>query len=58
MKTQSIQKTLPFHPLGRRSISSSIDDGQITSDGGGLLLRETERITGDVKNDQSSIRSI
>ncbi len=49
MKTQCIQKTFPFHPLGRRKISGSFDGGQITSDGGGLLLRETERIAGIIR---------
>lgn len=44
MNAQCIQRTFPFHPLGRREISGSFDGGHITSDGGGLLLRETERV--------------
>ena len=49
MNTQCIQKTFSFHPLGRRKVSGSFDGGQITSDGGGLLLRETERIVGVIR---------
>jgi hypothetical protein len=44
MTTQCIQKCFPFHPLGRREVTGSFDGGRITSDGGGLLLREVERI--------------
>jgi len=44
MNAQCIQNTFPFHPLGRRVVAGSFDGGHITSDGGGLLLRETERI--------------
>jgi hypothetical protein len=44
MNAQCIQNTFPFHPLGRREVTGSFDGGHITSDGGGLLLRETERI--------------
>jgi len=32
--------------LGRRKVVARFDGGTITSDGGGLLLRETERLTG------------
>ncbi|HEY5646954.1 MAG TPA: IS1380 family transposase [Pseudomonadales bacterium] len=44
MATQCTQTTFAFHPLGQRKVSGSFDGGRITSDGGGLLLRETERI--------------
>lgn len=44
MTTECTQKCFPFHPLGRRDVAGSFDGGHITSDGGGLLLRETERI--------------
>ena len=37
---------LNFHPLGRREVVANFDGGDITSDGGGLLLREVERRTG------------
>jgi hypothetical protein len=49
MKTQCTPKTLPFHALGRRRVSGSFDGGRITSDGGGLLLRETERLVGVIR---------
>ena len=35
-----------FHPVGRRKIVARFDGGRISSDAGGLLLRETERLTG------------
>jgi hypothetical protein len=44
MNAQCIQNAFPFHPLGRRQVTGSFDGGHITSDGGGLLLRETERV--------------
>jgi hypothetical protein len=36
---------LEFHPLGRRKIVGRFDGGAISSDAGGLLLRECERAT-------------
>lgn len=44
MNTQCIQNAFAFHPLGRRQVSGAFDGGHITSDAGGLLLRETERV--------------
>jgi hypothetical protein len=35
-----------FHPLKRREIRAQFDGGAISSDGGGLLLREVEKRTG------------
>jgi hypothetical protein len=49
MRTECTQRSLGFHPLGRRKVSGSFDGGRITSDGGGLLLRETERLTGVIR---------
>ena len=46
MRTQCNQQSFPFHPLGRRDVVGRFDGGQISSDAGGLLLRETERATG------------
>lgn len=46
MRTHCNQGSFGFHALGRREIVGRFDGGQITSDGGGLLLRETERATG------------
>ncbi len=40
--TQCIPTALPFHDLGTRPVLASFDGGTITSDGGGLLLREVE----------------
>jgi len=49
MATECNQKTFAFHPLGRRAVVARFDGGRITSDAGGLLLRETERLTGIVR---------
>jgi hypothetical protein len=40
------QKRFAFHPLRGRQVEASFDGGTITSDSGGLLLREVERLTG------------
>jgi hypothetical protein len=37
---------LEFHALGRREVVGHFDGGRITSDGGGLLLREVEQRIG------------
>jgi hypothetical protein len=39
---------LEFHPLAKREVRGQFDGGAITSDGGGLLLREVEKRTGIV----------
>ncbi len=36
-------KSLEFHPHFRRDVTGRFDGGRITSDGGGLLLREVEQ---------------
>jgi hypothetical protein len=46
METQCTPTQLEFHSLGRREIIGKFDGGTITSDAGGLLLRETEKRTG------------
>lgn len=46
MATECNQQSFGFHALGRRNVVGRFDGGRITSDGGGLLLRETERVTG------------
>ena len=46
MSTQCKQESLPFHSHFRREVVARFDGGSITSDGGGLLLRETEQRTG------------
>src|SRR6266540_1553992 len=40
---------LSFQALGRREVVAKFDGGQLSSDGGGLLLRETERRVGIIK---------
>jgi hypothetical protein len=40
MTTECTQFVFGFHPQKRREIRAQFDGGAITSDGGGLLLRE------------------
>lgn len=49
MKTDCKQSGLEFHPLNQREVTGRFDGGAITSDGGGLLLREVEKRTGIVE---------
>jgi hypothetical protein len=42
MTTECNLKSYQFQPLKRREVISAFDGGAITSDGGGLLLREVE----------------
>ena len=46
MPTQCNQESFEFHPLGKREVRGQFDGGAITSDAGGLLLREVEKRTG------------
>ncbi len=46
MQTECTQVSFQFHPLSQRDVVARFDGGSITSDGGGLLLREVERRTG------------
>src|SRR5580658_50888 len=45
MTTECSQEPFPFHPLNQRGIRGQFDGGSITSDAGGLLLREVEKRT-------------
>jgi hypothetical protein len=45
METQCNSTYLDFPMLGRREIVADFDGGDITSDGGALLLRKTEQLT-------------
>ena len=45
METQCTPTQLEFHALGRRKVIGKFDGGSITSDAGGLLLREAENQT-------------
>jgi hypothetical protein len=46
MQTQCIQEQIVFQQLGRREVIGRFDGGMISSDTGGLLLREVERCFG------------
>src|SRR6266403_5585360 len=43
MTTECNQEPFPFHPLNQREVRGQFDGGSITSDAGGLLLREVEK---------------
>lgn len=45
MNTECTAAQLEFHGLGRRSVMGQFDGGKISSDSGGLLLREVEKRT-------------
>ena len=45
MKTECTAEQLEFHGLGRRVVVGEFDGGKISSDTGGLLLREVEQRT-------------
>jgi hypothetical protein len=45
LQAECNQKTFPFHPLIRRQVEGRFDGGAITTDAGGLLLREVEKRT-------------
>ena len=46
MKTECNPEQLEFQSLGRREVIGRFDGGRITSDGGGLLLREMDQRIG------------
>jgi len=48
MTTECNGKVYEFHPLGSREVRADFGGGAMTSDGGGLLLREVEKRTGIV----------
>ena len=47
MQTDCTPVQLEFQALGRRSVEAAFDAGLVTSDGGGLLLREAAVATRD-----------
>lgn len=49
MKTECNQASFSFHPLSRREVVARFDGGEITTDGGALLLREVEQRTGIIR---------
>ncbi|MCP4808545.1 MAG: IS1380 family transposase [Proteobacteria bacterium] len=48
MQTECTAGVLEFQRVGRRSIEAAFDGGPVSSDGGALLLAETDRLTGIV----------
>ena len=46
MTTECTQVGFEFHSLNHRQIRAQFDGGAISSDGGGLLLREVDKRTG------------
>ena len=46
MTTECNQRRFQFHDLGAREVIAEFQGGDITSDAGGLLLREVEQATG------------
>jgi len=49
MATECNQTTFEFQPLGAREVTGRFDGGAISSDGGGVLLREVELRTGIIQ---------
>ena len=49
MPAECNQRTFEFHPLGSRAVLGRFDGGAISSDGGGVLLREVEVRTGIIR---------
>ncbi len=45
MNTECTPKQMEFHDLGRRAVIGKYDGGEMSSDGGGLLLREVDERT-------------
>ncbi len=46
MKTQCTGERLEFHALGRRLVTGRFDGGRLSSDAGGVLLREVDKRIG------------
>ncbi len=49
MRTQCNQEPFEFHPLNQRRVVGRFDGGAMTTDAGGLLLREVEKRTGIIE---------
>jgi hypothetical protein len=49
LQTQCNERSFKFHPLPKREVHARFDGGTISSDAGGLLLREVEKRTGIVE---------
>jgi hypothetical protein len=46
MPTECTVRTLAFQAVARRTVQARFDGGALTSDGGAVLLREVDRVTG------------
>ena len=46
MQTECSSEQFEFEGFGRRRVVAAFDAGAMTSDGGGLLLRHTDRALG------------
>ena len=44
--TKGYQRTFQFPPVNRRIVETNFEGGDITSDGGVLLLRQADRLLG------------
>jgi hypothetical protein len=56
LQTQCNQESFEFHPLNQRQVVGRFDGGAITSDAGGLLLREVEKRTGIIERLAACLR--
>jgi len=50
MKTHCSQKTFPFQTKNSRDVVAHFNGGNISSDGGSLLLQQTDQITGIIRH--------
>ena len=58
MKTECTGTLFDFQPLEKREVVASFDGGTITSDAGGLLLREVERRCGILRQFSECFRDL
>ena len=58
MDTECSGRSLEFQGVGRREVIARFDGGDITSDGGALLLREVERQTKIVEQFESCFEDL
>ena len=56
MKTECVQEEFEFHGINRREVKGEFSGGAITSDGGGLLLREVEQKYGIIRQFAQSFK--
>ena len=55
MRTECTTDRFLFQPLRRRDVVGAFDGGTISSDAGGLLLREVEQRTGGTKKVRNGV---